>query len=128
MHRILLVDDEVNILRALRRCLLSGRSADAEPFTVEMVTSPREAIARICEIDFSLIVSDYRMPEMNGLEFLLRAAEENPSARRVLMSAYADREAVLTAIHDAGIVAFIAKPWDDARLRATIEEVLQSRP
>ena len=125
MHRILLVDDEINILKALRRCILAGRPNDDDAsFSIEMFTSARDAVDRLGDQEFDLIISDYRMPDMNGAAFLQCAAELNPTAQRVLMSAFADREAVINTIHEAGIVAFIAKPWDDVKLRATIDEVM----
>ena len=125
MRRILLVDDELTILRALRRCLLAGRpNDDNASLSIEMFTSAREAVDRMGDQEFDLVISDYRMPDMNGTTFLHCAAEINPSAQRLLMSAWADREAVINTIHTAGIVAFIAKPWDDAKLRATIDAVL----
>ncbi len=128
MSHILLLDDEPNILNALRRCITSGRSKDeSDPIVVETFTSAAKALARLEEQDFDVVITDYRMPEMDGVEFLQRVIEINPASRRLLMSAYADRSAIVAAINDARIVRFVDKPWDDDNLRAIIDEVLRSR-
>lgn len=128
MHRIMLLDDEPNILSALRRCIVSGRRTDEErPIVVECFTSAEKALQRLEEQDFDLVLSDFRMPGMDGVEFLLRAIEINPASRRLLMSAHADRAAIVAAINEARIVRFVDKPWDDDAMRALIDDVLRSR-
>lgn len=127
MSHILLVDDEPNILNALRRCITAGRREDQEPIVVETFTSATKALARMEEQDFDVVITDYRMAEMDGVEFLQRVIEINPVTRRMLMSAYADRDALVAAINDARILRFLEKPWNDEELRATIEECLRAR-
>jgi two-component system probable response regulator PhcQ len=127
MSHILLVDDEPNILNALRRCITAGRREDQEPIVVETFTSATKALARMEEQDFDVVITDYRMAEMDGVEFLQRVIEINPVTRRMLMSAYADRDALVAAINDARILRFVEKPWNDEELRATIEECLRAR-
>ena len=79
MHRLLLVDDEENILRALRRTLtLSDGVTPA--FEVETFASPAAALLRADEVKFDLVLSDYRMPEMTGVEFLRRFRVKQPDA------------------------------------------------
>lgn len=128
MSYILLVDDEPNILKALRRCILTARPKDEQsPLVVETFTSASKALERMEEQDFDVVITDYRMPEMDGVAFLQRAIEINPSSRRLMMSAHAEREALIAAINDARIVRFLDKPWNDEQLRATIDDVLRSR-
>jgi two-component system probable response regulator PhcQ len=127
MSHILLVDDEPNILNALRRCITSGRTEDHEPMIVETFTSAKKALERMEEQDFDLVLTDYRMAEMDGVEFLQRAIEINPVTRRLLMSAYADRDALVAAINDARVMRFLEKPWNDDELRTVIEDVLRTR-
>jgi two-component system, probable response regulator PhcQ len=127
MSHILLLDDEPNILKALRRSITSGRRDDQDPLVVETFTSPVKALERMEEQDFDVVITDYRMPEMDGVEFLQRVIEINPVTRRLLMSAYADRNALVAAINDARVMRFLDKPWNDDEVRAIIDEVLRSR-
>ena len=128
MYSILLVDDEPNILSALRRSIVFGRATnDERPIVVECFTSARAALQRLEEQDFDLVISDYRMPQMDGVEFLRRAIEIDPASQRMLMSACADRETIVSAINDAHIARFLDKPWDEDQLRELIDDVLRSR-
>jgi len=126
MKRILLVDDEPNILNSVRRCLLGAQRLPYE-VAVECFTSARAALERAEVQEFDLIISDYRMPEMSGVDFLLQSIESNPSAVRMLMTAYADLDAVIAAINRARVARFICKPWKDVELRACVCEALASR-
>jgi len=101
MYRVLLVDDEPNILSALRRSLsaIDARRLDGEALRFETFTSPEAAIQRCDEEDFDLVISDYRMPSMNGVEFLTRVMELQPSVPRMIISGYADRDAIISAVN-----------------------------
>src|SRR3990172_7221925 len=110
MHRLMLVDDEPNILRALKRVLAGG------PYTVETFEDPEEALARTETVDYDLALSDYRMPRMDGVEFLTRL--------RLILSGFADLEALMDAINVAEIYRFISKPWSDYELRAPLSQAL----
>jgi DNA-binding NtrC family response regulator len=128
MFRLLLVDDEPNILSALRRCLHTHADDDDAPeMLIECFTSPERAIERCEEEDFDLILTDYRMPRMNGVQFLLRTIESNPSAIRMLMSAYADLNALLDAINEARVMRFICKPWRENEVRSAVFAALLRR-
>ncbi len=128
MSYILLLDDEPNILKALRRCIVSdGPTEEQDPLVIETFTSAAKALERMEEQDFDMVITDFRMPEMDGVTFLQRVIEINPKTRRLMMSAYADRTALVAAINDARIMAFVEKPWNDDDLRATVAEVLRSR-
>ena len=130
MYRVLLVDDEPNILSALRRSLsaIDARLLDGEALLFETFTSPEAAIARTDEQDFDLVISDYRMPSMNGVEFLSRVMEMQPSAPRVIISGYADREAIIAAVNTVRLTRFIEKPWDDQVLRQAVVSILGRAP
>ena len=101
MYRILLVDDEPNILNALRRCLsgIDVSELDGDALKLETFTSPEEAIERMEDHDFDLIISDYRMPTMNGVEFLAHTMDLQPAAPRIIISGFADRSAIISAIN-----------------------------
>jgi len=122
MLRIMLVDDESNVTNALRRTLtrsLQGKAVDIETFD-----DPRQALARAGEVDFSVVVSDYRMPPMDGVEFLKRFRVIQPDAIRLILSASSDVEALLAAINEAGAFRYILKPWDDVDLSCVVGEAL----
>ncbi len=126
MYRVLLVDDEPNILNALRRSLASidaGR-LDGEALKLDLFTSPEAAIERCEETEFDLIISDYRMPSMNGVEFLIRLMDTQPNVPRVIISGYADRDAIIAAINEAQLTRFIQKPWDDGKLQTAVISIL----
>jgi len=129
MYRILLVDDEPNILSALRRCLaeIDVRELDGEALYFERFTSPEAAIERGNEQDFDLVISDYRMPSMNGVEFLSRLMEIQPAAQRMIVSGYADRDAIIAAVNEVQLIRFIEKPWDDEKLRLAVVSILGSK-
>jgi two-component system probable response regulator PhcQ len=126
MYRILLVDDEPNILKALRRCLaaIDVSQLDGDALKIEAFTSPEAAIECSEDQDFDLVVSDYRMPTMNGVEFLARMIELQPKAPRVIISGFADRDAIIAAINEASLTRFIEKPWNDEELRRTVISIL----
>lgn len=121
MRRILLVDDEENVLKALKR-LLRSESVD-----IETCTNPLDALSRSREIAFDLVISDYRMPQMDGVEFLKGVRQLQPDAARMILSAYTDLSALLGAINDAQIYRFVCKPWNDQELLITIRQALEHR-
>lgn len=129
MYRVLLVDDEPNILSALRRSLaaIDARQLDGEALHFEAFTSPEAAIQRSDEADFDLVISDYRMPSMNGVEFLARVMELQPAVPRMIISGYADREAIIAAVNEVNLTRFVEKPWDDDALRQAVVSILGGR-
>ncbi len=130
MSRILLVDDEQGILNALQRllrkapCTYAGRVFELE---TECFSSPSEALRRILHTPFDLILSDYRMPEMDGVSLLIAARDTQPDAMRLILSGYADLNGLQRAINDAEIHRFISKPWNDHELMATLGQSLAQR-
>lgn len=122
MLRIMLVDDESNVTSALRRTL--ARAMQGESFEIETFDDPRQALVRAGEVDFSLVISDYRMPPMDGVEFLKRFRVMQPDAVRLILSASSDVEALLAAINEAGTFRYILKPWDDVDLCCVVREAL----
>lgn len=129
MYRVLLVDDEPNILSALRRSLsgIDARRLDGEALRFETFTSPEAAIQRCDEEDFDLVISDYRMPSMNGVEFLTRIMQLQPSVPRMIISGYADRDAIISAVNEVHLMRFIEKPWDDEALGNAVVSVLAGK-
>ncbi|MGH8432911.1 MAG: response regulator, partial [Pseudomonas sp.] len=72
-----------------------------------------------------VILSDQRMPEMNGTEFLSRVKDLYPATIRIVLSGYTDLKSVTDAINQGAIYKFLTKPWDDAQLRSTIAQAFQ---
>ena len=74
-----------------------------------------------------LVISDYRMPEMDGASFLTQVKEVQPDSARMILSACTDMQGIVRAINDAGIFRFVSKPWSDADLKVSILQVLAHR-
>ncbi|MES2534897.1 MAG: response regulator [Pseudomonadota bacterium] len=119
MRRYLLVDDEINILHALRRTLHPHMRE--KNVRVEVYTEATQALSRMSEVSFDLIVSDYRMPHMNGIDFLKRVKDLQPDAVRLMLSSSDDFETVLGAINEAEVFRYVSKPWDSADLLNIID-------
>lgn len=129
-HRILLIDDDVNVLKALRRVLsLTPCMAGNKRFKlqVEAYDSPQAALAVAHERIFDLVLSDYRMPGMDGTEFLTAFRAIQPHAARLILSGYADLNGLIKAINEVGIQRFIAKPWNDYELVSAVAQALALR-
>ncbi len=120
MYRILLVDDEQNVLSALRREL-------QDDYILESFGSPGEALQRCRDASFDLAIADYRMPDMDGVEFFKHFGALQPDAVRLMLSGQADFNALVGTVNEVHIYRFIDKPWDKAILAATLAEALAHR-
>jgi two-component system, probable response regulator PhcQ len=130
MSRILIVDDEQSILNALARLLHVVPCACGNKvfmLTVETFTSPQAALERAAQVAFDLALVDYRMPAMDGIELLKRLRELQPDTARMILSGYADLNGLVRAINEVEIYRFMAKPWNDYELVATIGQALDNR-
>ena len=116
--KILVLDDEVNITKSLRRLLL-----EYDCYDLHTANSGREALELLAgEPSMGVIVSDQRMPEMTGVEFLRRARELVPDAVRILLTGYADIQASIAAINQGAVFRYLTKPWDGDTLLQTIAD------
>lgn len=120
MYRILLVDDEQNVLNALCRELQSD-------YAVEAFSDPHEALQRCQTTRFDLALVDYKMPQMNGAEFLSQFGKLQPDAVRLMLSGEADFNALIDTINEAHIERFISKPWNHTELTLTLAFALTQR-
>ena len=130
MSRVLIVDDDESILKALRRMLsMTSCTVGEETYklTVDVFSSPQEALEKARYTAYDLVISDYRMPVMNGVQFLKAFREIQPDAARLILSGYADLNGLISAINEAGISRFISKPWNDYELISAIGQALALR-
>jgi len=130
MSRILIVDDEPAILHSLQRLLRAAPCVYGNrhfPLTVETCHLPEEALKRAHEETFDLFISDYRMPGMDGIEFLKRTKSIQPDAARLILSGYADLNTLVRAVNEVGIERFVGKPWNDYELTSAIAQALAHR-
>lgn len=119
--KILFVDDERNVLKSLRRLFM-----DEDRYEIHMAESGAEGLEILeQEQDVRLIISDYRMPGMNGVQFLAQACDRSPDSIRIVLSGYADTAAVVEAINLGQIYKFIPKPWSDEELKSTVASALE---
>lgn len=125
MLKILLLDDEQNVLSALQRSL--KQAAKDFDMSMELFISPKDAMQRLSNTAFDIIISDYHMPEMNGIQFLSIAKEIQPDAIRLMLSASAEFKTILGAINDAEVFRYIAKPWVQDELLETIQLAVARR-
>ncbi len=113
---LLLVDDEPNIIQAL------GRVLHADGYTIYRAGSGQEGLELLAQHAIDVIVSDQRMPGMQGSEFLAIVQNHYPETVRVLLSGYSDFQSVVSAINHGAIYKFWSKPWDDHVLRQQMRE------
>jgi response regulator RpfG family c-di-GMP phosphodiesterase len=114
---LLIVDDEPRILSALRRVL---RREGYEILTAETV---EEGLRILDERAVAAILTDQKMPGMNGAEFLAEAARRRPAAARMIITGWTE-EIAPERLEELGVSALITKPWDDVKLKATLRRAL----
>jgi len=115
---LLLVDDEPSIVSSLRR-LLRG-----DGYRILTANSGSEGLKLLEEHTVDLIVSDQRMPEMTGVEFLRKVRQLYPDTVRIVLSGYTELQTVTDAVNGGAIYKFLTKPWDDEQLRGHIQEAV----
>jgi len=125
MRRILLVDDEINVIHALQRDI--RQCSGGEEIRVETFTDARLALARSKEVPFDIVISDYRMPDMNGVEFLRAYREIQADSVRMVLSASTEFDTLMSAINQAEVFRYIAKPWNLPDIKEVIKLALERR-
>jgi len=116
---LLLVDDEPNVLSSLTRLLRR------EGYSILTATSPTEAFELLAKQPVQVVISDQRMPDMSGTEFLSRVRQLYPNTIRLVLTGYTDLQSVTDAINRGAIYKFLTKPWDDDQLREQIREAFR---
>lgn len=116
---LLIIDDEPNVTRALQRELRG------EEYRVITVNNPLDAFEVMAREQIQVVLSDQRMPQMNGTELLRRLREIYPDTVRLVLSGYTDLKTITDAINDGHIYKFLTKPWDDAELCTILREAFR---
>lgn len=116
--KVLCVDDEPHVLRALQWLL-------QQEFEVHTAVSAQEGLRLLQSNDFDVVVSDQRMPEVSGVEFLQEVRRVAPRAMRILLTGYADLDAMVRSVNESEVFRFISKPWDIKELPKLIAEAAQ---
>jgi len=118
--RILCVDDEKNVLKALQRVFLD------DDYELLMASTGDEGLRILKETSpVQIVIADYKMPGMNGVEFLRDVCQQWPDTVRIVISGYDDTASIVEAINEGQIYKFIPKPWNDEDLRVTISNALE---
>jgi putative nucleotidyltransferase with HDIG domain len=118
---LLLVDDEPSVLSALRRLFRM------QGYQVRQASSGAEGLAMLGEQPADLVISDMRMPEMDGARFLEHVRNSWPETARILLTGYADIGSTIAAINRGEVHRYVAKPWDDQDLLLIVRDALQRR-
>jgi len=116
---LLLLDDEPNVLSSLMRLLRR------DGYQILPAHNAQEAFSLLATHEVQVVVSDQRMPEMSGTDFLSRVRKLYPGTVRIILSGYAELESVLNAINRGEIYRFYTKPWDDQALRDNIRDAFR---
>ena len=118
--KLVVVDDEKIVTSAFSTLLKVEGFSDAHFFN-----SPLEALEFLKENTPDIIISDFLMPEMNGLEFLAEAKNLHPEVSRILLTGYADKENAIRAINEVGLYRYIEKPWNNDDLIINIKNGIE---
>jgi len=117
---IVIVDDEELVVTSLQTFL------DLEtPYRTVTFTSAQIALQHIQDHDVDLVISDYLMPEMDGITFLSQVRELKPDVPRIILTGYADKENAIKAINQVGLFQYIEKPWENEDLRVIVRNGLE---
>jgi len=116
--KILYVDDEENNLN-------SFKAAFRREYDVTVALSAKDAKELLKTESFEIIITDQRMPGITGVEFLASIIDEYPEAIRMLLTGYADIQAVIDAINKGQIFQYITKPWDEQQMRVVINNAYE---
>lgn len=119
IYRILFVDDEPNVLKTMKRIF---RRENYDLITAE---SGKQALELLKDSDVQVVVSDYKMPGMNGADLLREVKSRYPQTIRIMLTGHADVDSIMGAVNEGAVYKFITKPWNDEDLRLTISLALE---
>jgi DNA-binding NtrC family response regulator len=114
--RVMIVDDEEMVITSIKAFLQLETD-----FEVRGFTDPEEA-ARFADGNvLDVVVSDYLMPKLNGIQLLAKVKDKQPEASRVLLTGHADKQSAIQAINEVALFQYLEKPWDNAQLLLVIQ-------
>ena len=119
---IVIVDDEEMVLTSINSFLMLETEYDVVTFT-----SANKAFEYIGEHEVDLVISDYLMPEMDGITFLGKVKEIKPEIPRIVLTGYADKKNAIKAINEVGLFQYVEKPWDNDDLRIIIRNGIEKK-
>jgi DNA-binding NtrC family response regulator len=112
---VVIVDDEDMVITSIRAFLTLETDHQVQGFT-----DPEEAAGFVEGHCIDVIVSDYLMPKLNGIQLLTRAKQLQPEASRVLLTGHADKQSAISAINEVALFQYLEKPWDNSQLLLVI--------
>lgn len=116
--KVIFIDDEPHILKAFVRLFRK------DAIDIITTSSPEEVCQLVQTESFALIVSDQRMPELEGTKLLERVRDLSPATIRIILTGYADKDAAIEAINQGSVYRFLTKPWDDDELRNEVKRAI----
>lgn len=117
-YKVLYLDDE-------HQNLISFRAAFRRFFEVHIAKNVKEALEILAQHPIQVVITDHRMPDMSGVQFLEKVIASYPDTIRMVMTGYSDVEAVIEAVNNGRVYRYITKPWDNKELKLTIENAFQ---
>jgi DNA-binding NtrC family response regulator len=120
--KLVIVDDEEMVLTSIASFLRLETSYEVSTFT-----RASAALEHVEHNDVDLVISDFLMPEMDGLQFLRRVRDLRPQVPRVILTGYADKENAIKAINEVGLFQYIEKPWNNDELRLVIRNGVEKK-
>ncbi|UTW07703.1 response regulator [Pseudomonas benzenivorans] len=118
MIKIQLVDDEPQILKSLKRLL------NPQGWELHTFSDVYEALDALTAHDYAVIVSDYKMPNLDGITYLKFAKQRQPEAVRLMLTGHGDRQSMIQAINEAEVYRFISKPWEDYEVEGALRSAI----
>jgi len=120
LHNILVVDDDMSNLNALKRAL-------RREYNVFLATNGQDALSIMEQNDIDLIIADHRMPGMTGMELLEKILQKHPDIIRIVLTAYADERLFMDAINIVHAHGLISKPWEPEEIKAIAKKWIDQR-
>lgn len=117
---VVIVDDEEMVITSVRAFL----NLETE-YTIHGFTDPQEAAQFLETHPVDVVVSDYLMPKLNGIQLLGKAKQLQPEAARVLLTGHADKQSAIQAINEVGLFQYLEKPWDNSQLLLVIQSAIE---